>query len=125
MALIVLDRFTKWLQGYPCKNNSSEETKNALVDFTGPYNLMKLLYSDNSEELMLAAKNLGIPHDKSRPYTPQTNAEAERAVGMVKQGTAAALQANDHGRKQKMRVFDSTQSSWKVVPHPSSNFTGK
>ena len=53
--------------------------------------MCKYCYSDNSEEIDKALKELDIPHDTSKPHRPQTNAVAERAVRRVKEGTSVTL----------------------------------
>jgi len=90
-ALIVQDRWSSWLQGFACPTKSQKDTVEALKRFLGPQTKCKHIFTDNSEELRAASRELGIDHDKSRPHRPQTNGVAERAVRRVKEGTSCAL----------------------------------
>jgi len=90
-ALIVQDRWSSWVQGFACPTKSSEDTVKAIKRFLGPQTKCKYIYTDNSEELKAASRELGIDHDKSRPHRPQTNGVAERAVRRVKEGTSCTL----------------------------------
>ena len=53
---------------------------------------MKFLYSDNSPELVKAARELGVAHGVAVPHRPQTNGVAERAVRAVVEGTRTLLE---------------------------------
>ena len=57
------------------------------------------LYSDNSAEIIAAAKELKWLHDTSTPYRPQTNGVAERAIQRMKQGTRAVLLQSGLGHR--------------------------
>ncbi len=50
VAMIVLDRFTQWLQGYPCKTKSSDECVLNFQKNVGPQCKPEHVYTDNSEE---------------------------------------------------------------------------
>merc|ERR1712015_289229 len=59
--------------------------------FLGPQVKAQHVYTDNSKEFIKALDDLGMSHDTSTPYRPQTNGVAERAVRRVKEGTSCAL----------------------------------
>ncbi len=59
--------------------------------YEGPYKVVKMFYSDNSGELIQAAKMLGWVHGKSAVGIPQTNVQAENVVKRVIYGTRCAL----------------------------------
>jgi len=90
-ALIILDRFTQWLQSFPCKTKNTEETIEAFQKFLGPNAVAKHVYTDNSKEFEKAMKKLGFSHDTSTPHRSETNGIAERAVRRVKEGTSCTL----------------------------------
>ena len=48
-------------------------------------------YSDNSKELEVAAKELGVMRQTATPHRPQTNAFAERGIRTMLEGTRASL----------------------------------
>ena len=89
VALVMQDRFTAWIQAYPCKNKSQHETKLGLRRFMNED--PKHIYTDNSKELINACLELGWNHDTSQPHRPATNGVAERAVRRVKEGTSCAI----------------------------------
>ena len=90
VALIVQDLSTYWLQAYACETKSGKETLTCLQTFFGD-TVPRHMCTDGSGEFKSAIETLGCLHDTSRPYTPQTNAKAERAVRTVKEGTSALV----------------------------------
>ena len=85
-ALIIMDRFSHWLQGYPDKSKDHQGSMRALERFMGPQGKPEHVYTDNSKELIKAVEELGWhKEDHSIPYHPQTNGVAERAVRIVKE----------------------------------------
>jgi hypothetical protein len=97
VAVIVQDRATYWLGGYPKASKTTEDTVTALQHFVGPHEKVKFFYSDGSGELEGATKVLKWCHDTSTPYRPQANGIAERAVGRAIEGTRAVLYASGFG----------------------------
>jgi hypothetical protein len=91
VALIVMDRFTRWLQGYASNSKSAEEVVRDLQRFLGPQVKPQHVYTDNSKEFIRALKDLNWPHDTSTPHRPQTNGIIERAVRVVKEGTSCVM----------------------------------
>ena len=91
VALIILDRYSRWLQGYACKTKSTNETVKYLKRFVGPQFKPEHVYSDNSKELIGACEELEWPHDTSTPHRSETNGCIERSVRTVKEGTSGAL----------------------------------
>ena len=59
--------------------------------FLGPQVKAEHVYTDGSKEFKAALDDLGMSHDTSTPYRPQTNGVAERAVRRVKEGTSCTL----------------------------------
>ena len=47
-AVVVQDLATQWLQSYPCKSKSSQETKKNLMKFLEPTRKSKVIYTVNS-----------------------------------------------------------------------------
>ena len=91
LAMVVLDRFTQWLQGYPSKTKTADECDIYLEEFVGPQCEPQHVYSDNSKEFIKALRDLKWRHDTSTPHRSETNGVAERAVRQVKEGTACTL----------------------------------
>ena len=92
-AVVVLDLATQWIQAYPCKNKTSQETQRSLQKLLEPERKPKVIYTDNSFEFGKACEDLSWNHCTSTPHRSETNGIAERAVRRVKEGTSAVLVA--------------------------------
>ena len=90
-AVVVQDLATQWIQAYPCKNKTSQETQRSLQKFMEPERKPKVIYTDNSLEFGKACEDLSWNHCTSTPHRSETNGIAERAVRRVKEGTSAVL----------------------------------
>ena len=90
-AVVVQDLATQWIQAYPCKTKTSQETQRSLQEFLEPDRNPKVIYTDNSLEFGKACEELSWNHCTSTPRRSETNGIAERAVRRVKEGTSAVL----------------------------------
>ena len=90
-AVVVQDQATQWIQAYPCKTKTSQETHRSLQKFLEPERKPKVIYTDNSLEFAKACEDLSWNHCTSTPHRSETNGIAERAVRRVKEGTSALL----------------------------------
>ena len=90
-AVVVQDLATQWIQAYPCKNKTSQETQRSLQKFLEPERKPKIIYTDNSLEFGKACEDLSWNHCTSTPHRSETDGVAERAVRRVKEGTSAVL----------------------------------
>ena len=90
-AVVVQDLATHWIQAYPCKNKTSQETQRSLQKFLEPERKPIVIYTDNSLEFGKACEDLSWNHCTSTPHRSETNGIAERAVRRVKEGTSAVL----------------------------------
>ena len=90
-AVVVQDLATQWIQSYPCKTNTSQETQKSLQKFLEPTRKPKVTYTDNSLEIGKACEELIWNRCTSTPHRSETNGIAERAVSRVKEGTSAVL----------------------------------
>ena len=88
-AVVVQDLATQWIQAYPCKTKTSQETQRSLQKFLKPE--PKVIYRDNSLEFCKDCEDLSWNHCTSTPHRSETNGTAERAVRRVKEGTSAVL----------------------------------
>ena len=78
-AVIVQNVSTQWLQAYPCKTKTSQETEKSSRKF--------LIKTGNWQSL----RRLIMNHCTSTPHRSETNGTAERSVRRVKEGTSAIL----------------------------------
>ena len=90
-AVVVQDPATQWIQAYPCKTKTSQETQRSLQKFLEPERKPKVIYTDNSLEFGKACEDLSWNHCTSTPHRSETHGIAERAVRRVKEGTSAGL----------------------------------
>ena len=88
---MVQDLATQWIQSYPCKTKTSQETQKGLQKFLEPNTKPKVSYADNSLEFGKACEDLSWNHCTSTPHRSETNWIAERGVRRVKEGTSAVL----------------------------------
>ena len=90
-AAVVQDLATQWIQSYPCKAKTSQETQKNLTKFLEPMRKPKVIYIDNSLEVGKSCEELSWNHCTSAPHRSETYGIAERAVRRVKEGTSAVL----------------------------------
>ena len=90
-AIVVQDLATQWIQSYPCKTKTYQETQRSFQKFLEPNRKPKVIYTDNSLEFGKACEDLSWNHCTSTPHRSETNGIAERAVRRVKEGTSAVL----------------------------------
>lgn len=103
VALIVVDRATRWFQGYAAKTKEASEVIRDLQRFVGPQVKPKHVYHDNSKELHKALEVLNWLHDPSTPHRPQTNGVVERAVRVIKEGTSCVMVQSGFAEKWGQR----------------------
>ena len=84
-VVVVQDLATQWIQAYPCKNKTSQETQRSLQKFLKPMRKPKVIYTDNSLEFGKACEDLSWNHCTSKPHRSETNGIAEKAVRRVKE----------------------------------------
>ena len=107
-ALVVQDLATQWIQSYPCKTKTSQETQRSLQKFLEPDRKPKVIDTDNSLEFDKACEDLSWNHCTSTPHRSETNGIAERAVRRVKEGTSAVLLQsglNENGWADSMECY--------------------
>ena len=90
-AVVVQDLATQWIQAYPCKTKTSQETQRSLQKTLEPERNPKVIDTDNSLEFGKACEDLSWNHCTSTPHRSETNGIAERAVRRVKEGTSPVL----------------------------------
>ena len=90
-AVVVQDLATLWIQSYPCKTRTSQETQKNLMKFLEPTRKPKVIYTDNSLEFGKSCEELSWNHCTSTPHRSETNGIAESAVRRVIEGTSAVL----------------------------------
>ena len=90
-AVVVQDLATQWIQSYPCKTKTSQETQKNLMKFLEPTSKPKVIYTNNSLECGKSCEEVSWNHCALTPHRSETNDIAKRAVRRVKEGTSAVL----------------------------------
>ena len=90
-AVVVQDLATRWIQSYPYKVKTSEETEKSSQKFLGPTWKPKVIHTDNSLKFGKSSEDLSWNYCTSTPHLSETGRMAERAVRGVKEGTSAVL----------------------------------
>ena len=72
-AVVVQDLATQWIQSYPCKTKTSQETQRSLQKFLEPNRKPKVIYTDNSLEFGKVCEDLSWNHCTSTPHRSGTN----------------------------------------------------
>ena len=104
-AVVVQDLATQWIQAYPCKTKTSQETQRSLQKFLEPDRKPKVIYTDNSMEFGRVCEDLSWNHCTSTPHRSETNGISERAVRRVKEGTSAVLLQSGLNEKLVGRLY--------------------
>ena len=68
-AIVVEDLATQWIQSYPCKTKTSQETQRSLQKFLEPDRKPKVIYTDNSLEFGKVCEDLSL--ESLHVYTTQ------------------------------------------------------
>ena len=89
-GLVVADRYSGKVKSFPTETRSSIFVGESFTDFAGKTPITNL-HSDNGEEIIRAAKDLGIVHRTSTPYRHQSNGQAENWVRQVTESTRVSL----------------------------------
>ena len=79
-AVVVQDLATQWIQAYPCKTKTSQETQRSLQKFLEPERKPKVIYTDNSLEFGKARQDLTWNHCSLAPHRSETNGIAEESA---------------------------------------------
>ena len=90
---MVQDLATRWVQSYPCKTRTSQETGK----FLEPSEKPKVIYTDNTLEFGKSCEDLSWNHCTSTLHRSETNGIAERAVRRIKEGTSARAWVKNGG----------------------------
>ena len=61
-AVVVQDLATQWIQWYPCKTKTSQETQRSFLKFLEPNRKPKVIYTDNSLDFGKACEDLSWNH---------------------------------------------------------------
>ena len=91
-AVVVQDLTTQWIQSYPCKTKTSQETEKSLRKFLEPSEKPKVIYTDNSLEFGKSCEDLSWNHRTSRHFIdPRRMVLPKQRYGESKEGTSAVL----------------------------------
>ena len=98
-AVVVQGPATQWIQSYPFKQKTSQETEKSLRNVLEPSEKPKVIYTENSLEFGKSCQDLSWDHRTSTLHRSETNGIADRAVRRVKEGTSSVLLQSGLDRK--------------------------
>ena len=87
-AVVVQDLATQWIQSYPCKTKTSQETEKSLRTFLEPSQKPKVVFSDISVESCRSCEDITWNHST---LTVLRRMVLLRAVRRIEEGTFAVL----------------------------------
>ena len=88
---VMIDRYAGWMAAIPSPNRTTEAIVHSLQQMIGRKNHCELLYFDNANEYIAAARFLQIKFNTRTANRPQSNGVAERAVRRVLEGARTLL----------------------------------
>ncbi len=91
VAVVLYDRFTRWLGVYPKTAKTAVHTIAAMQRVVGPKGRVQSFYCDNAPELISAANALKWRLATATTGMPQTNGVAENCVRRCKEGGGCAI----------------------------------
>ena len=94
--LVMVDKFTKWIEAKPVKTAESGPVIDFLSGVVHRFGVPHSIITDNGtnftvDEVQLWCKNMGIKLDYASVYHPQTNGQVERANGLIMSGIKPRL----------------------------------
>ena len=83
-ALVIVDRYSGYIECYPLESKTADDAHGALVDFFGTDRPVDVyIWSDSAHELIKAVGSLKVSHGKATPGRHQANGYCERVVRKV------------------------------------------
>ena len=86
-SIVVEALATQWIQSYPCKTKTSEETERSSRKFCEPSEKPKVIDTVMSLKFGKSCEDSSWNHRTSTPYRSETNGIAERAEGSTSSQT--------------------------------------
>ena len=90
-SVVVQDFATQWIQSYPCRAKTSQETERSSRTRLEPSEKPKVICTDNSLEFGRSCGDLSWNHRTSTHHRSETNGMAERAVRISQEGHLHAV----------------------------------
>ena len=84
---MVQELATEWIQSYPCKTKTSQETERSSQKFLEPTDTPNVIFTDSSLEFGKSCKDLSCNLRTSARH----RSDAERAIRRIKEVTSAGL----------------------------------
>ena len=112
-AVVVQDLATQWLQSYPCKSKSSQETEKSSRKILQPTGEPKVIYTDNSLEFGKACEELFWNHCASAPHRFETNGISVVAIRLGGKWWADSMKRYCHLRNVQNLLCENIV--WKAI----------
>ena len=114
----------KWIQCYPCRNNTAPDTMRSLKRFLPPESKTGVKITENSFQFTNTCEDLSWNHYTSTSHWSETHETAEGVVSRVKEGTSTLVVQSgldEQWRREAMECFGYSRnmpgfiSRWKLL----------
>ena len=117
--LVMVDKFTKWIEARPVKTAESGPVITFISDVVHRYGVPHSIIIDNGSNFMVDevktwCATLGIKLDYTSVYHPQTNGQVERAKGLIMSdmvyGAEAVLPCDIIHDSPRVRMYEEREA---------------
>ena len=98
-AVVVQHLATLWLQSYPCKTKTSQETEKSLMKFLEPTRKPKVIYTDESLEFGKSCEDLSWNHCTSTPHRTETKSDCRKSSAQSERRDICSIVAIRSGQR--------------------------
>jgi hypothetical protein len=127
--LVMVDKFTKWIEARPVKTAESGPVIAFISDVVHRYGVPHSIITDNGsnftvDEVKTWCANMGIKLDYASVYHPQTNGQVERANGHIMSGIKPRLvRSLKESDKHWVEELDSVLWGLWTMPNRTTRYT--
>ena len=125
--LIVIDSFTKWCEAIPLRDTKAETVARAILNvWCSRQSIMCQIHSDRGGNVDTAKiikeviKLLNVTKTHNCSYRPQTNAQAERVIGTIKNMLWKFCQENP---KKWITLLDQVMFAYRTAVHSGTGYS--
>ncbi len=126
--LIMKDSYSKWIEVFPVRDLSSEETIRKFRETMSRFGIMEVLVTDNgtaftSRTMQEFLKGNGVHHITSPPFSPQSNGAAENSVKIFKTKLKTALEDQKNTGVELETLMNRFLLNYRSTKHAKTNET--
>ena len=127
--LVMVDKFTKWIEAKPVKTAESEPVIDFISGVVHRYGVPHSIITDNgsnftADEMKAWCSKMGIKLDYASVYHSQTNSQVERANGLIMSGIKPRLvRSLTESDTQWVEELDSVLWGLRTTPNRTTGYT--